>query len=303
MLEFFPDRLLEYIAAGESTKIEFKSRLPSFEVLARVLSSFANTDGGILIIGVQDDGTVTGITDEQFLIAEKRLEEVGHALFPIELRGVDVPFSSFPYPMKIGKFKFEDKNLVYAEVRKIPDYVYPIMTPRGEYYQRVDKETITNPASLLREELQEKVDTIKPLGRSIIAFVAMSFREEEEPALVDYYRAMEHAVVATKLPIELRRMDLLDGDFEISQQIMDRIASSDIVIADFTLSSRNVYFELGYARGMKRRVIQTARKGTLLEFDIRNWKTIIYRNATELEEKLIGELLAAYSEIATTKKG
>lgn len=297
MYEFFPDKLLELIAEGESTTIEFRSRLPSFDDLARVLASFANTEGGFLIIGIQDDGTIIGITDEESISAEKKLSKVGQALFPIQLRGVD---ETSP-PIQLGKFRVENKNLLYAYVRRVPDYIYPIMTPRGEYYQRMGGATIKTPGSHLREGLRERAGKIKPPSKRIIAFVAMSFREEEEPALVDYFRAIERAIVATKLPIELHRMDLLDGDFEISRQIMDEIDASDIVIADFTLSSRNVYFEFGYAKGTKRRAIQTCRKDTVLEFDIRNWKTIIYRNATELEEKLLGELLSAYSEVATAK--
>jgi uncharacterized protein YqfA (UPF0365 family) len=87
---------------------------------------------------------------------------------------------------------------------------------------------------------------------------------------------------------------LVDGDFEISQRIMDEIDASDVVLADFTLNPANVYFELGYARGQKRRIIQTARKGTHLEFDVRDWRTIIYRNATEFEVALKSALREAY---------
>lgn len=125
----------------------------------------------------------------------------------------------------------------------------------------------------------------------------MSFREEEVPSLIDYYKAMERAVISCQLPITLRRIDLVEGDYEISQKIMEQIDNSDLIIADFTLSSRNVYFELGYARGLRRRIIQTARKGTQLEFDARNWRTLFYRNATELEEKLIPELKTVYEEL------
>jgi hypothetical protein len=45
----------------------------------------------------------------------------------------------------------------------------------------------------------------------IRVFVAMSFRFEEEPSLVDYFAAMRRAVAATKLPIELVRIDLFEG--------------------------------------------------------------------------------------------
>jgi nucleoside 2-deoxyribosyltransferase len=130
----------------------------------------------------------------------------------------------------------------------------------------------------------------------------MSFRAEEEPELVDYFEAMKRACLATKLPIELVRIDLVEGDYEISQKIMDEIDEADIVLADFTLSPANVYFELGYARGCKRRIIQTARRGAKLEFDARNWRTIFYRNATELEESLKSALNDAYAETVKTSE-
>lgn len=82
---------------------------------------------------------------------------------------------------------------------------------------------------------------------------------------------------------------------------MDQVDTADIVIADFTLNSRNVYFELGYARGKAKRVIQSAKKGTDLEFDVRNWRTLIYRNATELEEKLAPELEQAALELCNAE--
>jgi ATP-dependent DNA helicase RecG len=51
------DRLL---AEGESEMVEFKESLDR-EAL-ETAAAFANTRGGILLIGVRDDGTVRGIT-------------------------------------------------------------------------------------------------------------------------------------------------------------------------------------------------------------------------------------------------
>jgi nucleoside 2-deoxyribosyltransferase len=130
----------------------------------------------------------------------------------------------------------------------------------------------------------------------------MSFRNEEEPSLVDYFSAMQRAVRETRLPIRICRIDLQEGDYEISQQIMDEIDTADVVLADFTLRPSNVYFELGYARGREKYVIQTARKkDTTLEFDVRNWRTIFYRNATELEASLIPALKTAYAKVIENK--
>ena len=125
----------------------------------------------------------------------------------------------------------------------------------------------------------------------------MSFRAEEEPALEDYFRAIQRAAQATKLPLSVIRMDLVEGDYEISQRIMEEIDQVDIVVADFTLTPANVYFEAGYARGLRSRIIQTARKNTRLEVDARNWRTEFYRNATELEERMISAFRAAYADV------
>jgi hypothetical protein len=103
----------------------------------------------------------------------------------------------------------------------------------------------------------------------------MSFRQEEEPPLVDYFRAMERAAERVPSPrIELVRIDRVEGDYEISARIMEEIDRCDALLADFTLNPRNVYFELGYARGTKR-IIQTARRDTPLEFDVRNLEDVV----------------------------
>jgi hypothetical protein len=41
-----------------------------------------------------------------------------------------------------------------------------------------------------------------------------------------------------------------------------------------------VYLEVGYARGREKALIQCARKGTELEFDVKTWHTLFYCNAT-----------------------
>jgi Schlafen, AlbA_2 len=285
MFDTSPDGLLRLIKQGESQTVEFKLRVPPSEIIARNFAAFANSEGGILLLGVGDDGSIIGLTDREANEAMLLLQHVADSLLS--------------WPIGIGTTLVEAKKVVYAIIDKAPEHLAPIVTARGEVFTRVEQQTRPMP-------LSEYVRTTSSLPRSIqrpvVVFVAMSFREEEEPALVDYYRAMKRVVKEVDLPIELRRIDFVEGDYEISQQIMDEIDHAEIVITDFTLSARNVYFELGYARGKQKRIIQTARKGTTLEFDIRNWRTLFYRNATELEEKLIPELRAAYNEAVETAR-
>ena len=272
------------IVAGESETVEFKTRLPSNHVVARVLSAFANTSGGVLLIGVAEDGQIVGLSTS----------EANHESAAIK----KVATSLLSWPIKIDAVVVDDKIVVFAVVEPTPEGLGPVVTSRGELFQReMGHEVVAPIMSVLAPGTKKRLMHEKS-QKSATVFVAMSFHEEEEPALVDYFKAIERAVQACEFPMTLKRVDLVEGDYEISQQIMDEIDNADIILADFTLNSRNVYFELGYARGQRRRIIQTARKGTTLEFDVRNWRTIFYRNATELEQKIMPELAVAYSEIA-----
>jgi predicted HTH transcriptional regulator len=53
------------IDEGEGFTIEFKRRISSPEKIARTLISFANTKGGIILFGVDDDGSIVGVESEK----------------------------------------------------------------------------------------------------------------------------------------------------------------------------------------------------------------------------------------------
>lgn len=55
-----PDELARLIAGGEGKQLEFKRGLPRDAKVARTLCAFANTRGGLLLIGVGDHGERVG---------------------------------------------------------------------------------------------------------------------------------------------------------------------------------------------------------------------------------------------------
>lgn len=57
--------LEQQIAAGEGDRLEFKKTITQLHKIARTLVSFANTRGGIILVGVRDDGTITGVDPEE----------------------------------------------------------------------------------------------------------------------------------------------------------------------------------------------------------------------------------------------
>ncbi len=60
--------LKELVALGESSSLEFKRKIKSTEKIAKEISAFANTKGGTIIVGVDDDGSIYGIDSEKSVI-------------------------------------------------------------------------------------------------------------------------------------------------------------------------------------------------------------------------------------------
>ena len=57
--------LQQLISEGEHQQQDFKYRVSDAVKLARSVSAFANTDGGRLLIGVRDDGHLSGVRSEE----------------------------------------------------------------------------------------------------------------------------------------------------------------------------------------------------------------------------------------------
>ncbi|MDI6894225.1 MAG: ATP-binding protein [Bacillota bacterium] len=115
--------LLEIIARGESFTVEFKgeARQPlSDRDLVETVVCLANGEGGLLLIGVEDDGTVTGprprheggVTDPrrvQALIANQTRPSLAARVYEVTVGGktvlvIDVPRSALPVGTTEGKY-------------------------------------------------------------------------------------------------------------------------------------------------------------------------------------------------------
>lgn len=123
--------------------------------------------------------------------------------------------------------------------------------------------------------------------------VIMSYTQTEPIAteLANAFDSFQGACEAYKYNCE--RVDETNTkDTSIVAEIIRKIKDSAFVIADLTELKQNVFFELGYARGIGKMVIATAREGTELPFDVKDipvtfWKPI---NPKGFREKLIDRI-------------
>jgi len=59
------------IAVGEHQQLDFKFEISDSRKIAKTLVAFANTNGGVLLIGVKDNGNIAGVrSEEEFYMVE-----------------------------------------------------------------------------------------------------------------------------------------------------------------------------------------------------------------------------------------
>ncbi|MEO1396577.1 MAG: RNA-binding domain-containing protein [Cyanobacteria bacterium J06634_5] len=68
--------LLNQIRQGESKTLELKSALPQHNQIAKTVVAFANTSGGKLVIGVDDDRQIVGLDEEDILSLQDKVASI-----------------------------------------------------------------------------------------------------------------------------------------------------------------------------------------------------------------------------------
>lgn len=124
-----------------------------------------------------------------------------------------------------------------------------------------------------------------------LIFVISAFLDDMEPIFKGIQAAGQaYGTVA-------RVKDVL-GDYRITDKIIEMIQQAHVIIADLSHERPNVYFELGYARGIKKTVITIARECTPLHFDVKDWTCTFYNDSRDLEEKLRKRLAHEFNQSA-----
>lgn len=112
--------LQEIISRGECLHAEFKETVIDNEDIAKAITCFANTDGGLIIIGVNDDGGITGI------------ENIDETIRRID----DIAFNRCEPPVTVMQeiLNIDGKTVLIVSVPKGEQR--PYRTLRGVYYIR-----------------------------------------------------------------------------------------------------------------------------------------------------------------------
>lgn len=140
--------------------------------------------------------------------------------------------------------------------------------------------------SLTSEKEQlEKIDVMQ----KNFAFIVMAI-DPARPELEDVLNAIKG--ICRELGIKAERIDDDISNERITDRILDAIRKAEFVIVDITDRRPNVFYEAGYAHGFGKLPIYIAREGTALDFDIKDYPVIFFKNLTALKTELAKRLNA-----------
>lgn len=130
------------------------------------------------------------------------------------------------------------------------------------------------------------------------AFMIMPFGSMK---LNSMYKENIAEFLSSKLQIKITRSDDYTDNDVIVDRIYAEIEKSEFIICEITDCNKNVFYEIGYAKGINKQIIFIAQRGIkdLKFFDTAHIRRIDYDvdNPTELQEKLKDTILTIRNKI------
>lgn len=146
--------LLDIISSGENLNVEFKRKFTTFEKMAKEMIALANTRGGYIIIGIDDDRKIYGVESEK---SETEL-----------LRQCVEQYIEPTLDYNISYFEIDGKEIVVCSIpeskykpHRIQDYQPQINLNSAKVYIRVRDKSVLASKEMIKI-LQSEVES-KPL--------------------------------------------------------------------------------------------------------------------------------------------
>lgn len=132
--KYTPENVKNLVLMGEGERLEFKRELPKNKVeLAETIVAFANNRGGIIILGVDDNGRIVGVSNMK----------IKDTIYNIVRSYCDPP----DIEMKIEEVRVNDKLVIIIEVKEGDNKPY-LVKDRGVFIRAGATDRIASRAEL-----------------------------------------------------------------------------------------------------------------------------------------------------------
>ena len=163
--------LMRLVRGGEDTFLELKVKLSNTEKIAQEIVALANTGGGVIVFGVNDQMRVEGVDDA---------EDVQEELVRICREEIQPPL--VPY---IDRISFDNGRRIVA--LDVEGKRRPYRTRDGRFYMRIGSEK----REASREELSAMMDEARPFGYENIPVLGAAMEDIDEAHLWSFVREFE----------------------------------------------------------------------------------------------------------------
>ena len=157
------DEIKKLILGGENEKLEMKSTM-RFDlregtvnkkleyVIAKTISAFLNSEGGTLVIGVDDNGNILGLEKDMLTLSKQNIDR-----FELHLRQVIKKYlgNSFEKYLKVSFPKIGDKKICLIKVSKSGKPVFVTFEGNDRFLVRIGNASI--PKNRQEQSEYEKV--------------------------------------------------------------------------------------------------------------------------------------------------
>jgi len=192
---------MRLIRGGEDSYLELKVKLSNTEKITQEIVALANTDGGVIIFGVNDQLRVEGVDDSESVQDELvRIcrEEITPPLVPL-----------------IDRVSFDNGRRIVA--LEIDPKRRPYRTKDGRYYIRVGSEK----RETTREELSTLLDEVRPIRLEDVATPGARLSDIDEAHLWSFIRSFEGDAFVESTSGGYPTGDLLERDLLLATKIGD----------------------------------------------------------------------------------
>lgn len=200
--------LLELIQQGENSTIQFKERLPHIDSLAQEMAAFSNTEGGKIVIGVNDKtGDLNGLSFKELQAANQQLVNVAsQGIFP-------------PIIIKTETVKVNEHNLIVVDIKE--GVSKPYKDRNGTIFMKngSDKRKVTSNDEIARllqsskimfaDELPVWGSTVSDINSNLFdKFIQTKYGRTLEDMGIDLPRSLENLNLMTNGQLTLAGLAL-----------------------------------------------------------------------------------------------
>lgn len=128
------------------------------------------------------------------------------------------------------------------------------------------------------------------------AFIMM-WMDPKQADLVDVVDTVRS--IFLQFDIKAIRADDIEHEGQITDRVLNEIRTSEFLFADLSGTRPNVYYEVGFAHALGKRVILFRKSGTPIHFDLAGYNCPEYENLHDLKEKLTRRLVSLTNKVAS----